>query len=55
MANDDLHSLSHSTTRILILFPEDYEVWALHFEDYILGIKEHGSSIWHGMTIETCK
>ena len=62
MANDDLHSLSFnlpssigSTTRILILFPYDYEVLALHFEDYVLGIEEHGSTIWHAIDEETYK
>lgn len=62
MANDDLHSLSFnlpssigSTSRIPILVIEDYEVWALHFENYILGIEEHGSTIWHAMTTETYK
>jgi hypothetical protein len=55
--NDDPHSLSFnlsssigSTNRIPILFPSDYEVWALHFEDYVLGIEDFGSSIWHSIT-----
>ena len=52
MAYEDLHSLSFnlssnigSMKRITILFPDDYEFWALHFEDYVLGIEEHGSII----------
>ncbi|KAI3510498.1 hypothetical protein L1887_17545 [Cichorium endivia] len=60
MAHDDLHSQSFnlsssigSTTRIPILFINDYEVWALHFEDYVLGIEEHGSTIWQAITVET--
>ncbi|KAI3499728.1 hypothetical protein L1887_35537 [Cichorium endivia] len=64
MAHDDPHSQSFnlssnigSTTRISILFTNDYEVWALHFEDYVLGIEEHGSTIWqlsqlkHSLTV----
>ena len=60
MQQEDPHSLSFnlysnigSTTRIPILFPRDYEVWALHFEDYVLGIEEHGATIWQAMTQET--
>ena len=62
MPNDNPHSLLFnlpsaigSKTRIPILFPEDYEVWALHFADYVLGIEEHGSNIWHAMMVETYK
>lgn len=58
--NDDPHSVSFnlsssigSTNRIPILFPADYEVWALHFEDYVLGIEDAGSSIWHSITEST--
>jgi len=57
MSHDDPHSLSFnlsssvgSTNWIPILFPNDYEVWALHFEDYVLGIDDIGSSIWHSIT-----
>lgn len=60
MTDEDPHSLSFNllssigcTTRILILFPEDYEVWALHFEDYVLGIEEHRATIWQAMTQDT--
>ena len=60
MTHEDPHSLSFNllsnigcTTRIPILFPEDYEVWALHFEDYVLGIEEHRTTIWPTMTQET--
>lgn len=28
------------------MFPEDYEVWIPHFDDYVLGIETYGSSIW---------
>ncbi|CAI9294739.1 unnamed protein product [Lactuca saligna] len=39
--------------KIPILFPRDYEVWALHFDDYVLGIEEHGLTIWQAMIQET--
>ncbi|KAI3508867.1 hypothetical protein L1887_23887 [Cichorium endivia] len=59
MAHEDSHLLSFnlsrsikSTTRIPILFPSDYEVWAFHFDDYVLGIEEHGATIWQAMTEE---
>lgn len=40
-----------STKRIPILFHHDYEVWALHFEDYILGSGENGYLIWEAITL----
>lgn len=62
MANKDPHSLSFNlsssigfTTRIPILFRQDYEVWVLHFEDYVLQIEEHGATILHSITEETFK
>ena len=42
-----------STTRIPILFPQGYEVWAVRFEDYVFGIEDHGETIWQAMTKET--
>lgn len=51
----NLPSSIGSITRIHILFPEDYEVWAFHFEDYVLGIETRGSSIWHAIIEETYK
>ncbi|KAL7587596.1 hypothetical protein Lser_V15G40912 [Lactuca serriola] len=60
MQNKDPHSLSFnlsssmgSTTRIPILFLQDYEVRALHFEGYVISIEEHGSTIWQAMIHET--
>ncbi|KAI3767848.1 hypothetical protein L2E82_18277 [Cichorium intybus] len=60
MAFDDSHTQSFnlsssigSTTRTPILFTQEYEVWALHFEDYVLGIEEHGATIWQAITEET--
>lgn len=62
MPNDDLHSFSFnlpcsigSTTRIPIIFPEDYKFWALYFEYYVMGIQTHGTSIWQAMTVVTYK
>ena len=40
-----------STTRIPILFPHEYEVWALHFEDYVLGSDDNGYLIWEAITL----
>ena len=34
---------------IPILFPQDYDVWDLHFEDYILGIEDDGMRIWQAI------
>ena len=58
MQPEDLYTLSFnlssnigSTTRILILFHQDYEVWALHFEDYVQGLEDNGSLIWEAMTV----
>ena len=42
-----------STTRIPILFPNDYEVWALNFEDYVLGLEDNGSLVCDAITKET--
>ena len=58
MAREDPHALAFnlssslgSTTRIPILFPNDYEVWALHFEDYVLGLEENNSLVWESITV----
>jgi hypothetical protein len=58
MAQDDPHSVGYnlinsigSTNRIPILYPNDFEMWILHMEDYVLGSDSHGSTIWHAMTI----
>ena len=60
MHSKDPHTLSFnlsnsvgSTTIIPILFPQDYEVWALHFEDYMLGLEDHGMLIWEAITQQT--
>lgn len=57
MSKDDSHSISFklpssigSTSRIPIMYPKDYEVWVMHFEDYVSSIKNHCSSIWHVIT-----
>lgn len=62
MSKEDSHSISFNlpssigyTTLIPILFPDDYEVWALHFEGNVLGIKTHGFSILHVITKESYK
>ena len=40
-----------STTRIRILFPHDYEDWALDFDDYVLGSEDSGYLIWEAITV----
>lgn len=49
MSKEDSHPITlnlpssiESTTRIPIFIPKDFEVWVLHFEDYIIGIENHG-------------
>jgi len=40
-----------STTRILILYTQDYEVWMHHFEDYVVGSEDNGYLIWEVITL----
>ena len=40
-----------STTRIPILYTQDYEVWAHHFEDYVVGSEDNGYLIWEAITL----
>ena len=49
----NISSSSGSTTGILILFPQESEVWALHFEDYVLGLEGHATFIWDAIMKET--
>ena len=49
----NLSSSIGSTTRIPIMFPNDYEVWALNFEDYVLGLEDNGYLIWEAITVQT--
>ena len=54
MSHVDPYSLSNSigsTTKIPILYPNDYELWVVHMEDYVLNIEDHGSNIWEAMTV----
>ena len=39
-----------STTRIPILYTQDYEVWTHHFEDYLIGSEDNGYLIWEAIT-----
>ena len=48
MDNQSLFNLANSigsNSRVPTLFPEDYEVWALHMEDYLQGL-DNGYLIW---------
>ncbi|KAL7589973.1 hypothetical protein Lser_V15G41428 [Lactuca serriola] len=38
-----------STTKIPILYTQDYEVWAHHFEDYVIGSEDNGYLIWEAI------
>ena len=40
-----------STTRIPILYTQDYEVWTHHFEDYVIGPEDNGYLIWEAITV----
>ena len=40
-----------STTRIPILYTQDYEVWTHHFEDYVIGLEDNGYLIWEAITV----
>ncbi|KAL7600039.1 hypothetical protein Lser_V15G23597 [Lactuca serriola] len=37
------------TTKIPILYTQDYEVWAHHFEDYVIGSEDNGYLIWEAI------
>ena len=38
-----------STTKIPILYTQDYEVRAHHFEDYVIGSEDNGYLIWEAI------
>ncbi|KAL7600855.1 hypothetical protein Lser_V15G25093 [Lactuca serriola] len=40
-----------STTRIPILYTQDYEAWAHHFEDYVVGSEDNGYLIWEAIIL----
>ena len=40
-----------STTRIPILYTQDYKVWVHHFEDYVIGSEDNGYLIWEAITL----
>lgn len=56
LSNVNFPSSIDSNTRIPILFLEDYEVWAMHFEDYITGIEDVGTYLWQSISVgpHTC-
>ena len=58
MSHDDTHTnpinISNnigSTTRVPILYTQDYEVWAHHFEDYVVGSEDNGYLIWEAIIL----
>ncbi|XP_052621843.1 uncharacterized protein LOC128127401 [Lactuca sativa] len=58
MSQDDVQSnpinISNSigsSTRVPILYMQDYEVWAHHFEDYVIGSDDKEYLIWEAITL----
>ena len=52
MDNQTLFNLANSigsSSKVPTLFPDDYEIWALHMEDYLLGL-ENGYMIWKSVS-----
>ena len=52
MDNQTLFNLANSigsSSKVPTLFPDDYEIWALHMEDYLLGL-ENGYLIWKSVS-----
>ena len=39
-----------SSSRVPTLFPDDYEIWVLHMEDYLQGL-ENGYELWKSVII----
>ena len=52
MDNQTLFNLANSigsSSKVPTMFPEDYELWALHMEDYLQGL-ENGYLIWKSVS-----
>ena len=52
MDNQTLFNLANSigsSSKVPTLFPDDYELWALHMEDYLQGL-ENGYLIWKSVS-----
>jgi hypothetical protein len=52
MDNQTLFNLANSigsSSKVPTLFPEDYKIWTLHMEDYLLGL-ENGYLIWKSVS-----
>ena len=47
----NISNIIGSTTRITILYTQEYQFWALHFEDYVLGSEDNGYLIWEAITV----
>lgn len=50
--NQTLFNLANSigsSSKVPTLFPDDYELWALHMEDYLQGL-ENGYLIWKSVS-----
>ena len=43
----NLASSIGSNIRALMLFPEEYDAWVIHMEDYITDIEKVGMDVWN--------
>ena len=56
MSKSDSHNIAFnlassigSNSRAPTLFPEEYDVWVIHMEDYITGIEKVGMDVWNSI------
>ena len=57
MSKSDSHNIAFnlassigSNSRAPTLFPEEYDAWVIHMEDYITGIEKVGMDVWNSIT-----
>ncbi|KAL4564910.1 hypothetical protein LXL04_028986 [Taraxacum kok-saghyz] len=57
MSKSDSHNIAFnlassigSNSRAPTLFPEEYDAWVIHMEDYITGIEKVGMEVWNSIT-----
>jgi len=56
MSKSDSHNIAFnlassigSNSRAPTLFPEEYDAWVIHMEDYITGIEKVGMEVWNSI------
>ena len=56
MSKSDSHNIAFnlassigSKSRAPTLFPEEYDAWVIHMEDYITGIEKVGMDVWNSI------